>query len=374
VAGCATQPVDDAPPGESLISDETGQRYGDANTVQFEDMAPEIIFGPYSRQDPLAPEHSVERAAQFLDRVATDWGKKYQCVTCHTNGYYLTAPPEIFKDRPAFREARRQAQAFVDAWEAFTPNSILTVLGYQEVPETYVVSTAAFLAISDAAIGEGLGEATLRALDRAWEMQDAEGHWPDWIICNWPPFESDEHYGVTLMALAVGMAPDNYARTERARNGMTRIRNYLASHPPTEIHHKGMLLWAARHNDGLVEDADQKRWIEELFDLQRRDGGWASGSLGRWRQLDGEPSDPPVTVESDGYGTGFVIFVLTQAGLPTSDPRIQKGLDWLRSHQRAEGHWWTQSLRNDPDTSNFLTHTGTTFALKALAASGSNMP
>ena len=135
-----------------------------------------------------------------------------------------------------------------------------------------------------------------------------------------------------------------------------------------------MLLWAAGHNDGLVEDPDQERWIEELFDLQRPDGGWASGSLGRWRQRDGEPSDPPVTVESDGYGAGFVVFVLREAGVPASDPRIQRGVDWLKSHQRADGHWWTQSLRNDPETSNFLTHTGTTFALKALAASGSNMP
>ena len=53
-----------------------------------------------------------------------------------------------------------------DAWEAFTPNSILAVLGYADVPETYVVATAAFLAINDAAFGDELAGATLRALDR----------------------------------------------------------------------------------------------------------------------------------------------------------------------------------------------------------------
>ena len=73
-------------------------------------------------------------------------------------------------------------------------------------------------------------------------------------------------------------------------------------------------------------------------------------------------------MESDGYGTGFVVFVLRQAGIPATDPRIRKGVDWLETHQRSDGHWWTQSLRNEPDTMNFLTHTGTTFALKALAA------
>ena len=56
-----------------------------------------------------------------------------------------------------------------------------------------------------------------------------------------------------------------------------------------------------------------------------------------------------------------------QAGVPASDPAIQDGIDWLRTNQRARGYWWTQSLRNNHETANFLTHAGTTFALKALA-------
>ena len=176
-------------------------RYGNAETLQFEDLAPEIVFGPYGRGDPRTSEFSVDRAAAFLDDVATGWGAKYQCVTCHTNGFYLTAPPELFSERPAFAEARRQAQAFASEWDdAFSPNSILAVLGYAEVPETYVVATAAFLAIGAAAIGSELDDTTRRALDRAWDMQNEGGSWSDWIVCNWPPFESDEHFGVTLMA------------------------------------------------------------------------------------------------------------------------------------------------------------------------------
>ena len=369
--GCATNPEGDRQQGRAELVEGT-PHYGDETTIQFEDLAPEITFGPYSREDGFAEEFSLERASRFLDRVATNWGRKYQCVTCHTNGYYLTAPPEIFIDRPAFLEARRQAEAFVDAWDEITPDTILAVLGYVSVPETYIVATAAFLAINDAAAGREPGEATLRALDRAWRSQREEGHWSDWIVCNWPPFESDVHYGVTLMAIAVGMAPDSYLRDERAREGMERALNYLRKHPPTEIHQKGMMLWAGKYNEGLVGEADRRRWIDELLGLQRPDGAWASGDLGEWRQREGEPSDPPVTVESDGYGTGFVLFVLMQAGVPASDPRIGRGIDWLKTHQRSDGHWWTQSLRNNSDTLNFLTHAGTTFALKALVASGSD--
>lgn len=325
--------------------------------------APEIVsglpLGAYAREDLLLGDVSVEKAARFLDTVATNWGHEHGCVTCHTNGFYLTAPPEVFGDRPAFREVRAFAEGFVDSWNP------------ERLPDTEVhVATAAFLAINDAQAGRELGAATVAALDYAWDRQSEEGHWVDWVKCNWPPFESDDHFGVTLMAIAVGMAPESYRRTDRVVSGMARIRDYLATHPPAHLHHKAMLLWAAKYNEGLVDETDRRRWIEDLFELQQPDGGFASGRLGSWRQRDGKPSDPPVNVESDGYGTGFVLFVLSEAGIPASDPRIQKGVSWLVAHQRADGHWWTQSLRNEPDTSNFLTHAGTTFALKALVAAG----
>jgi hypothetical protein len=62
-----------------------------------------------------------------------------------------------------------------------------------------------------------------------------------------------------------------------------------------------------------------------------------------------------------------VMYVLLQSGVPESNLQIQKGLEWLRNNQQADGKWFTNSLRNKISTSNFLTHTGTTFALKVLA-------
>ena len=111
------------------------------------------------------------------------------------------------------------------------------------------------------------------------------------------------------------------------------------------------------------EEGKKKVSVSAPFMLLGRSDGFASGELGSWRQRDGETSEPVVNVESDGYGTGFVVFVLRQAGVKASDPRIRKGVAWLVTHQRANGHWWTQALRNEPDTSNYLTHAGTTFAV-----------
>ncbi len=334
------------------------------------DLAP---YTAYSVDDPLG-EFDIERAARFIDTVAMKWGPKHGCVTCHTNGHYLMVPPQIFSKRAAPKEVRNFAEDWINSWD---------VIG---IPDTeIVVAPAAFLAINNMQMDGALRPATIKALDEAWAQQSVEGHWANWVKCNWPPFEQDDHYGVTLVTVAMGMAPETYTSVEPARTGIQRLRNYLANNEPEEVHHRAMMLWVARYHDGLISDAEREQWIAELLSLQKASGGWASGDLGRWRQrapesgfiedLDDPLIDekyPPVMIapNGDGYGTGFVLFALMQAGLPPSDPRIQRGIDWLKANQQADGKWFTNSLRNEVGTSNFLTHAGTTFALKALAEAG----
>lgn len=316
-----------------------------------------LEYAEYSRSDAIIEEFSIEKAAAFIDEAAVKWGRKHGCVTCHTNGYYLIAPNEIFQHRPAALEVREFAEQFVDSWY------------HEGLPDVeIVVATAAFLAINNMQTEGELRPATIEALEEAWAQQSEEGHWAEWLKCNWPPFEQDDHYGPTLLAIAMGMAPASYIEIEPARSGIARLLRYLKTHPAQEIHHKAMMLWASAYHADLVNTDQSNQWIDEIMALQRSDGGWASGSLGVWRQLQGRPSDPPVGIESDGYGTGFIVFVLREAGVPASDPSIQDGIAWLKTHQQIDGKWFTQSLRNEPDTSNFLTHTGTTFALKALIA------
>jgi squalene-hopene/tetraprenyl-beta-curcumene cyclase len=74
------------------------------------------------------------------------------------------------------------------------------------------------------------------------------------------------------------------------------------------------------------------------------DGGWNLASLmPAWQRRDGtaEPSD------SDGYATGLVTFVLQLSGVRQGDPRLLRGLAWLRTHQgRWTGGWSTASLNH----------------------------
>ncbi|MDE0361539.1 MAG: hypothetical protein OXI74_10255 [Rhodospirillaceae bacterium] len=281
------------------------------------------------------------------------------------------APPKIFKERPAAAEVRDFAEDWIGSWDD---------IGLPR--DDVVVAPAAFLAINNMQMDGELRPATLDALDEVWSLQSAEGHWPNWLKCNWPPFEQDDHYGVTLMAIAMGMAPNSYTSTEPARTGVHRLLNYLRNNRPEEVHHRAMLLWAGKYYEELLTAEVRRLWIDELLALQKESGGWASGDLGRWRQRAPESGDismldpetvereyPPVMVDpnGDGYGTGFVMYALLQAGVPESDLQIQKGLAWLRQNQQADGKWFTNSLRNKVSTANFLTHTGTVFALKVLA-------
>jgi squalene-hopene/tetraprenyl-beta-curcumene cyclase len=63
--------------------------------------------------------------------------------------------------------------------------------------------------------------------------------------------------------------------------------------------------------------------------------------------------------------TGLAILVLRKAGVPASDKRIQRGVEWLLTNQRSSGRWWTRSLNRDGW--QFISYSGTVYPLLALS-------
>ncbi|MDB6137605.1 MAG: hypothetical protein JWO94_677, partial [Verrucomicrobiaceae bacterium] len=68
------------------------------------------------------------------------------------------------------------------------------------------------------------------------------------------------------------------------------------------------------------------------------------------------------------YTTAWAIVLLREEGIPASDPRIQKGVAWLKANQRIRGRWWMKSLFRD--TYHYSTYISTAQALRALALCG----
>lgn len=312
---------------------------------------------PTSAEEPVAATYSAEKAAAYLDGVGVNWTRDRKCITCHTNLPYLMARPHLPGDA-GWAEVRAFLAEEAAQWAR----------GVKPRSNAAVVATATGLAVTDAARGR-LSEATRQAFQTMWALQKPTGEW-NWIKCDWPPLEHDDYYGVVLAAVALGTAPEGYAATAAAQPGRAKLRAYLTKTPAPDLHHRTMLLWAATKLPELMSEADQKATIAELRAKQHADGGWALPALGHYARRDKTPNDP--AAPSDGYATGFVVYVLRQAGVPASDPDLTQAVHWLKSNQRESGRWYTRSLNNDK--AHYITNAGTAYAVLALSACGSPVP
>ena len=116
-----------------------------------------------------------------------------------------------------------------------------------------------------------------------------------------------------------------------------------------------------------MTERERKQAVKELLALQRSDGGWTLQELleddktwegGRFAR----------SLPSDGYGTGFVLFVLRQGRVPAATAELKRGVAWLKANQRESGRWYTRSL--NADRAHYTTNAGTAFALMALKSCG----
>jgi len=306
--------------------------------------------GPNRADEPFIEEFSFSAAVRFMDSAALSWQKKRKCFACHSNYAFLLARPAVTHEVPVHKTIR-------SALEHLAENPRSTNYWVTEA-----VMVASVLAQNDAATTGKLQSVTRKALDRIWTAQREDGGWT-WLDDNEPPSEIDDHYGVTMAAVGVGVAPDNYSDTPAAKKGLENIRRYFKNNPPVNMHHRAMKMLASLHVDGIMTSAEHQEVIKDLFALQKHDGGWGLATLGNWKRSDGKDQDYE---SSDGYGTGFTIYVLRCAGVSAEDPRIQKGIVWLKTHQRARGRWFTRSMKQD--SKHYITNSGTAYAILALAA------
>ncbi len=302
--------------------------------------------------EPTAKAYSAEKAGDYLDGVGINWTRDRQCITCHTNMPYLTARPLLKGD--GWKEVREFLDKDVTSWaKDGKPRG-----------DAYVVATAFALAFNDAQQGGKLADTTKASLDKMWDVQTKAGAW-NWLKCDWPPLEHDDYYGATLAALAVGYAPGEYAKTDKATAGMKKLTKYLADTPAPDLHHTAMLLWASTKLPDLITADAKAKAVADLKAKQRKDGGWSLPSLGEYKRRDEKktPNDP--NADSDGYGTGFVAFVLMQSGEKPTGEAVSGAVKWLKANQRESGRWYTRSLSNDK--AHYITNAGTAFCVLALS-------
>jgi squalene-hopene/tetraprenyl-beta-curcumene cyclase len=310
---------------------------------------------------------SLAKSAAFLDDATLAWIGKHKCASCHTGFPFLMARRSVGDPKaPALLQVRKYFEDRVAAWDrGGKGKGYLQGLGPVRETEgiTEVVAIAATLAIDDAGAAGKLHPRTRQALNRMWELQRPDGSWA-WNKTALAPLEYDDYYGAVYAALGVGQAPEGYAKSAAAEEGVARLKAYLRKNPAPNLHHKTWLLWASLKLDGLMTPAERAQTIKDLLARQRADGGWNLPSLGDWKRRNGTPNDKQAP--SDGYATGLVLYVLRQAGVSVKDEAIRRGAHWLRTNQRASGRWFTRSINQD--SGHVITNAGTAFALMALQA------
>lgn len=355
----------------------------DLRPITLENVEPPPVIAP---DEPLAKVFSLERTARYLDNAALHWQKTQACTACHTMLPYLMARPALNALAPQSAEVRQFFEEVVAGKREAMPDYTC-----KDVDAAVAIGVASAMALNDRWATGKLHPLTRQALDRMWTLQRADGAW-QWPFRDTPPLKLNEHYGVTLAAIGAGMAPDDYANTPTAKAGLAGVRRYLSATKPVGLHQKAMLLWASVYVDGLLSADAKAEVTSNLLDVQRPDGGWSLASL-----VD-NTNDPSLdsaqaiqakaakgygteflayvgrdrvyqsSLASDGYATGFVIFVARKANLPASDPRLQRGLAWLKANQRESGRWFTPSQAWH--TQHRISNAGTAYAVLALDACG----
>lgn len=310
--------------------------------------------GQITADEPVADVFSAENAARYLDTASLHWQKSRNCAACHVNMGYMFARPALSSVLRDSGEVRGLFEGYVTKqWKERPPRNS------QEI-----VVVASGLAFNDLQTTGRLHPITRQALRVMWDFQREDGGW-NWRNDGYPPAEYDEHYGVTLAALITGIAPDRYVETKEARRGLKKIRVFLKNNPPLSLHHRAMIAWVSCYVSDLMNDQQRAKTLDELLTLQRPDGGWSTpGLLADWKdlkRLDGKPHD---TKTSDAYATGFTIIIARELGVPSNEPQLRRGIDWLLSNQRVSGKWYCRSPAKD--SRHYFSNFGSAFAILAL--------
>jgi len=308
-------------------------------------------------EEPFIEKFSLQAAAGYLDQRAHLVEKN--CYACHSTFTYLPARSLI---DPLAEEVMRS--------RVLLERVMAMLLDPAEAPKvkSYHTSRIRLLAPVELARHDAIATGTLapltrRALDAMWKLQKKDGGIA-WLHVKEAPQAIDDWWPAAMMALGAATAPDGYAETPLARAGIEKLRGWFRANPPKNHHERSLTLLAHSAVGGIVSEDERQRHIEAIFAAQRTDGGWGIVDLADWQRADGKPLDPH---RSDGYPTGLLAYVLARNGVAPGEPRLRKAIDWLQTHQRRTGGWFTQSpFKRDKIASN----TGTSFAVQALAACG----
>ncbi len=327
----------------------------------------------------FGPE-SLRAAAKYLEAGALSWVRgERTCVNCHTTGPYMT-------ERSAWSKQLGQPSEEVYAnFVQAVPNEIKEVKeternGHKFYPSaTSSVWRSVGLAEWDRHITGKLSAATERSLRDMFERQSEDGSFVSHGEVEIPHITTD--FELSLQAArAIRAAPGWLAaledKTLLAR--VEKLKQWLRTTSPKNDFDRVLKLQLAYYLPELVPQSERDAALALLSSKQHADGGWSTREMSPIDDWHFEMSpfvlnlikslpdaDQP---QSDAYMSSLAIVLMRQNGISVSDPRVAKGLAWLKREQRESGRWWMHSLYRG--NYHYITYIATVEAMKALDLCG----
>lgn len=322
---------------------------------------------------------SLKAAAKYLEDGAVCWARENSCVNCHTTGPYMT-------ERTAWtRQFGKPSDEVLADFVKSVPVEIKPVTeadknGHRFYPGTFSsVWRALGLAEWDRHIRSKTSEPTERALRDMFARQSSTGAFVSHGEVEIPHITTD--FELTLQAArAITAAPGwlDGLKDESLRTGVAKMKEWLRTSAPRNDFDRILKLQLAHYLPELVSQKERDTAMALLSSKQHADGGWCVRDMSALDDWHFEISDTVRNLilnlpdaakpESDAYMTSLAIVLMRQSNVPVTDPRIQRGIAWLKREQRASGRWWMQSLYRG--NYHYITYIATAEALKALDLCG----
>src|SRR5262245_52544072 len=323
---------------------------------------------------------SLQAAAKYLEAGAVSWVRgERTCVNCHTTGPYMAERTAWSKQ---FGKPSDEVHAnFVKA----VPSEVKEVTqtdknGHKSYPgATSSVWRSVGLAEWDRHVTGKLSAATERSLRDMFERQSEDGSFVSHGEVEIPHITTD--FELSLQAArAITAAPGWLAelKDQALLARAEKLKQWLRTAPPKNDFDRVLKLQLAYYLPELVPQSERHAALALLTSKQHADGGWSTRDMSPiddWHfemspfvlnLIQGLPdADQP---QSDAYMTALAVVLMRQNNVPVSDPRISKGLAWLKGQQRESGRWWMHSLYRG--NYHYITYIATVEAMKALDLCG----
>lgn len=319
---------------------------------------------PIRADVPLAVQArlAAEQAIPYIEKEGTAWIKDRKCVTCHYVGYMVWS----------FHDARQRGFGIDPTQLAqWTDWSLAHAVGQGAEGPAQVL-----LARDRSDPSEKTAQQVAALGDAILKSQDKDGFWKPGGQLPAQKRPLSETTQVSTMLCVLGLdtleqpgeaATDDKAREshdkviesrDRVIESRDRALAWLNKTPPNGQDPAVSSEWYAMRlaiDKKFGEPAQVAALRDKILAAQQSDGGWG------WLWAD----------KSDAFGTGLALYALSEAGVPSSDPAIERAWKFLIETQTDNGSWVVSGTKKETKDKPhpFSSFWGSTWALLGLSKS-----